>query len=123
MRISDWSSDVCSSDLSNRRRPSVGQAIRFGIDLAKSVIQVHGVDARGNVVVRRQLRRDQVVKFFSKQPPALIGMEACGSAHYWGRELSGLGHDPRLERKSVVSGKSGSVRVDLGGRRNLKKKK
>src|SRR3546814_11105448 len=88
MRISDWSSDVCSSDLSNRRRPSVGQAIRFGIDLAKSVIQVHGVDARGNVVVRRQLRRDQVVKFFSKQPPALIGMEACGSAHYWGRELS-----------------------------------
>lgn len=74
----------------------MGQAIRFGIDLAKSVIQVHGVDAKGNVVVRRQLRRDQVVKFFSKQPPALIGMEACGSAHYWGRELSGLGHDARL---------------------------
>src|SRR3546814_5459444 len=67
-------------------RPSVGQAIRFVIDLAKSVIQVHGVDARGNVVVRRQLRRDQVVKFFSKQPPALIGMEACGSAHYWRSE-------------------------------------
>src|SRR3546814_11641420 len=83
-------------------RPSVGQAIRFVIDLAKSVIQVHGVDARGNVVVRRQLRRDQVVKFFSKQPPALIGMEACGSAHYWGRELSGLGHDPRLMPAAYV---------------------
>jgi transposase len=74
----------------------VGQAIRFGVDLAKSVIQVHGVDAQGQVVVRRQLRRDQVAAFFSKQPSALIGMEACGSAHYWGRELSLLGHDVRL---------------------------
>jgi len=72
------------------------QAIRFGIDLAKSVIQVHGVDATGQVVVQRQLRRGQVLKFFDRQPPALIGMEACGSAHYWARELVKLGHEVRL---------------------------
>jgi len=58
------------------------QAIRFGIDLAKSVFQVHGVDASGAVVAQRQLRRGQLLKFFAGQPPALIGMEACGSAHY-----------------------------------------
>jgi len=78
------------------------QAIRFGIDLAKSVLQVHGVDASGQVVVQRQLRRGQVLKFFARQPPALIGMEACGSAHYWGRELSKLGHEVRLMPASYV---------------------
>ena len=78
------------------------QAIRFGIDLAKSVLQVHGVDASGQVVVQRQLRRGQVLKFFAKQPPALIGMEACGSAHYWARELSKLGHEVKLMPASYV---------------------
>ena len=77
-------------------------AIRFGIDLAKNVIQVHGVDAHDEVVVRRQLRRSQVLAFFKKQSPALIGMEACGSAHYWGRELCKLGHDVRLMPASYV---------------------
>lgn len=72
------------------------QAIRFGIDLAKNVFQVHGVDAAGQVVVQRQLRRGQMLKFFSKQPPALIGLEACGSAHHWGRELCSLGHEVKL---------------------------
>jgi transposase len=72
------------------------QAIRFGIDLAKSVFQVHGVDAGGQVVAQRQLRRGQVLKFFARQAPALIGMEACGSAHYWARELIGLGHEVKL---------------------------
>lgn len=71
-------------------------AIRFGIDLAKNVFQVHGVDAAGQVVVQRQLRRAQLVKFFTGRPAALIGMEACGSAHHWARELSELGHDVRL---------------------------
>ncbi len=78
------------------------QVIRFGIDLAKSVFQVHGVDASGQVVVQRQLRRGQVLRFFAKQPPALIGMEACGSAHYWARELSKLGHEVRLMPASYV---------------------
>lgn len=78
------------------------QAIRFGIDLAKSVFQVHGVSATGEVVVRRQLRRGQVVAFFRRQPPALIGMEACGSAHHWARELTELGHEVRLMPASYV---------------------
>ena len=78
------------------------QVIRFGIDLAKSVFQIHGVDASDQVVVQRQLRRGQVLKFFAKQPSALIGMEACGSAHYWARELSQLGHEVRLMPASYV---------------------
>jgi len=78
------------------------QVIRFGIDLAKSVFQVHGVDGSGQVVVQRQLRRGQVLKVFAKQPPALIGMEACGSAHYWARELSKLGHEVKLMPASYV---------------------
>jgi transposase len=72
------------------------QAIRFGLDLAKSVIQAHGVDACGQVVEHRQLRRGQVLTYFAKQPSALIGMEACGSAHYWARELVKQGHEVRL---------------------------
>jgi transposase len=78
------------------------QAIRFGIDLAKKVIQVHGVDASGKVVVQRQLKRREVLAFFAKQPPALIGMEACGSAHFWARELAGLGHQVRLMPAAYV---------------------
>jgi transposase len=78
------------------------QAIRFGIDLAKSVFQVHGVDARDEVVVQRQLRRERLLKFFAKQPPALIGMEACGSAHHWGRELAKLGHEVKLMPAAYV---------------------
>ena len=64
--------------------------------LAKSVFQVHGVDAEERVVLQRQLRRGQMLQVFAKPPPALIGMEACGSAHYWARELVKLGHDVKL---------------------------
>jgi transposase len=70
--------------------------IRIGIDLAKHVFQVHGVDRDGKVVVRKQLRRAQLIGYFSKLPSCLIGMEACGGAHYWGRELGKLGHEVRL---------------------------
>src|SRR5579863_9462276 len=86
----------------SRRRPSAMQVIRFGIDLAKRVFQVHGVDASGQAVVQRQLRRGQVLKFFSHHPPALIGMEACGSAHYWARELTKLGHEVKLMPAAYV---------------------
>ncbi len=72
------------------------QAIRFEIDLAKNVFAVHGVDAAGEAVIRRALRRGQMLSFFARQPPALIGMEACGSAHYWARELIKLGHEVKL---------------------------
>src|SRR5450759_2893554 len=85
-----------------QRRPSAMQAIRFGIDLAKSVFQVHGVAASGEVVVQRQLRRGQVLAFFARQAPALIGMEACGSAHHWARELIKLGHDVKLMPAAYV---------------------
>lgn len=73
-----------------------------GIDLAKSVFQIHGVDENGEVLVRRQLRRSQVLTFFQKQPRCLIGMEACAGAHDWGRRLQGLGHDVRLMPLSYV---------------------
>jgi transposase len=78
------------------------QVIRFGVDLAKSVFQVHGVDATGAVVVQRQLRREQMLRFFRSQPPALVGLEACGSAHHWARELAALGHQVKLMPAAYV---------------------
>jgi len=72
------------------------QVSTIGLDLAKNVFQVHGCDEAGQVVVRRQLRRGDVLKFFAKSPPCLVGMEACASAHYWGREIAALGHQVRL---------------------------
>jgi transposase len=74
----------------------MGEIITVGLDLAKSVFQVHGVDALGVVVVRRQLRRGEVVKFFAGLAPCLVAMEACGSAHYWARQVGSLGHQVRL---------------------------
>jgi transposase len=68
----------------------------IGLDIAKSAFQVHGVDATGQVVVRRQLRRRHVLAFFQKLPPSLVGMEACASSHHWSRELQALGHTVRL---------------------------
>jgi transposase len=73
-----------------------------GIDVAKSVFQVHGVGEHGTVVLRRQLRRSQVVLFFSKLEPCLIGMEACASSHYWARKLMALGHTVRLMAPQFV---------------------
>jgi transposase len=74
----------------------------LGLDLAKYVFQVHGVDAAGVVVVRRQLRRGQVEKFFAQLPPALVGLEACGSAHHWARVIGRYGHRVRLMPPSYV---------------------
>ncbi len=68
----------------------------IGLDLAKSVFQVHGVDGSGKVVIRRQLKRRQVLAFFEKLPPCLVGMEACASSHYWAREIAALGHEVRM---------------------------
>src|SRR5258705_8943004 len=74
----------------------------IGLDIAKSVFQVHGVDAAGQVVVRRQLKRRYVLAFFQKLPPCLIGIEACASSHYWSRELRALGHTVRLMPPAYV---------------------
>lgn len=74
----------------------------IGLDLAKSIFQVHAVDAAGIVVVRKALRRSQVLAFFTKLPPCLIGIEACGTSHHWARELAKLGHDVRLMPPAYV---------------------
>lgn len=78
------------------------QTITIGLDLAKNVFQVHGVDARGMIVCRRQLRRAQLLLFFSRLEPCLVGMEACAGAHHWGRELAALGHEVRLMPPTYV---------------------
>lgn len=74
----------------------MGKVSTIGLDTAKRVFQVHGVDAAGAVVLRRQLRRGDVLKFFAKLPRCLVGIEACATAHYWGREIAALGHEVRL---------------------------
>ena len=74
----------------------------FGIDLAKNVFQVHGTDEHGKVFVKKQLRRDQMATFFVNLPPCLIGMRACGSAHYWARKLQAMGHTVRLMAPQFV---------------------
>ena len=74
----------------------------IGIDLAKNVFQVHGVDAKGNVVLRKVLKREQMVAFFANHPACLMGMEACGSAHYWARKLQALGHTAKLMAPQFV---------------------
>src|SRR5271163_3620676 len=74
----------------------------IGLDIGKSVFQVHGIDAEGNVIVRRQLKRRSVTAFFHKLPPCLVGIEACASSHYWSRELKALGHAVRLMPPAYV---------------------
>ena len=74
----------------------------IGLDIAKSVFQVHGVDAAGQVVIRRQLKRRYVLAFFQKLPSCLVGIEACASSHHWSRELQALGHTVRLMPPAYV---------------------
>ena len=78
------------------------KATTVGIDLAKNVFQVHGVNEHGKTVLRKQLKRHQVVEFFANMPPCLIGMEACGSAHHWARRLQALGHTVKLMAPQFV---------------------
>src|SRR5262245_42634210 len=68
----------------------------IGLDLAKHVFQVHGIDAQGTTVLRKRLRRGQVLAFFSRIPRCVVGLEACATAHYWARKLGALGHEVRL---------------------------
>lgn len=74
----------------------------IGLDLAKNIFQVHGIDAAGEVIVRKALRRGQMLPFFAKLPPCLVGIEACGTSHYWARELTRLGHEVRLMPPAYV---------------------
>ena len=90
------SAKLLSDRISSEWEPSMGEVTTIGLDLAKHVFQVHGVDAEGATVLRKQLRRAQVLAFFSRLPPCLVGLEACATAHYWARELRALGHEVRL---------------------------
>jgi transposase len=78
------------------------QMATIGLDIAKSVFQVHGIGKNGSVVVQRRLRRSQVLGFFAKQPPCVVGIEACASSHFWAREIGALGHDVRLMPAAYV---------------------
>ncbi len=78
------------------------KATTIGIDLAKHLFQLHGVDQHGKTILKRQLKREQMLSFFSNLPPSLIGMEACGSAHYWANKLQGMGHTVKLMAQQFV---------------------
>jgi transposase len=87
---------------SNRMEASTMNVTTVGIDLAKSVFQIHGVNNNGKAVLRKQLKRQQVAEYFANLPPCLIGMEACGSAHHWARKLQAIGHKVRLMAPQFV---------------------
>jgi transposase len=75
---------------------NLARVTRIGLDLAKTVFQVHGVGAEGEVVIARKLRRGAMLEFFGRLAPCVVAMEACGSAHHWGRQLAALGHEVKL---------------------------
>ena len=76
--------------------------IRLGMDTSKSVFQLHGVDAAERPVLKKKLRRSQVLEFFKQLPPTRVGLEACGAAHYWAREIGALGHEAKLLPPQLV---------------------
>ncbi|NEU97752.1 transposase, partial [Bradyrhizobium sp. UFLA 03-164] len=78
------------------------EIIRIGMDTSKYIFVLHGVDAAEEVVLRKKLSRKQVLEFFAKLPPTVIGMEACGASQYWARELSKLGHKVKLMAPQLV---------------------
>jgi len=88
----------------------------IGIDLAKNVFQVHGADAKGKTVLKKQLKRTQVLAFFANLTPCRIGMEACGSAHYWARKLQALGHTVQLVAPQYVKPFVKRNKNECGGR-------
>lgn len=95
----------------------MGQIIRLGVDTSKSVFQLHGVDACEGVVLRRKVRRGQVVEFFAKLPPTRVGLEACGAAHHWARAIGALGHavvllPPQLVKPYVPRNKNDAADAD-----------
>jgi transposase len=74
----------------------------IGLDLGKTIFQVHGIDAEGNVLVQRSLRRSEVINFFGKLTPCIVGIEACATAHHWAREIGSFGHTVRLMPPAYV---------------------
>jgi transposase len=86
---------------------------RVGLDIAKAVFEVHGVDERGQQKLRKTLRRSGVRSFFAQLPPCIVSMEACATAHYWGRELVKLGHEVRLMASQFVLPYAKAARTTL----------
>ena len=98
------------------------QVTTIDLDIAKNVFQVHAIDAAEKVVVRKQLRRSQVLEFFKALPACLVGMEACATAHYWARELTKLGHQARLMPAKDVRPASSAIRMmPLTPRRSVRR--
>src|SRR6186997_1963998 len=91
----------------------------IGLDIAKSVFQVHGVDASGEVLIRLQLKRRQVLAFFQKLRPCLVGIEACASSHHWSRELQALGHTVRLMPPAYVKAYVKRLKNDMPTQRRF----
>ena len=89
----------------------MAEIVTIGLDIAKSVFQVHGVDAAGQVVVRRRLRRSHVLRFFAGQAPCIVGIEACATSHHWSRQLQALGHSVKLMPPSYVGPTSSGRRT------------
>src|SRR5262249_15538571 len=90
------SAKLLSDRISSKWEPSMSEITTIGLDLAKHVFQVHAIDSEGTTVLRRRLRRNQVLAFFSRVPRCVVGLEACATARYWARELAALGHEVRL---------------------------
>jgi transposase len=88
--------------MSRTKGDTTMQVVRIGLDIAKSSFQVHGVDAHGKVVIRKQLTRGKVLGYFAQLPSCLVGLEACGGVHYWARELQKLGHEVRLMAVAMI---------------------
>ena len=84
----------------------MGEVSTIGIDIAKSVFQVHGVDTDGAVVIRKRIGRTKILKFFTDLPPCLVGMEACATSHHWARELKRLGHASMPTRQAGSAAKN-----------------
>jgi transposase len=87
---------VVVAEYHTREEPSAVQITTIGLDLAKHWFQVHGVDAGGQVAIRRKLKRSEVISFFKSLEPCLVGIEACATAHPWARALLALGHEVKL---------------------------
>lgn len=91
----------------------MGTIVRVGLDTSKSVFQLHGVDGMEQPVLRRKLRRGQVLEFFRRLPPAFVAMEACGASHYWARELQSLGHEVAMIPPQYVKPKPAKIAQEL----------
>lgn len=98
----------------------MNEVTTIGLDLAKRVFQVHGADAKGRPVLQKKLRREEVLSFFAKLPPCVVGMEACASSHHWAREIRALGHDARMIPASYVKPYRASKERRSGRRGDLR---